>query len=141
MLCMASQIVDEHNRATWVPLTPQVLLSAVQRLQQAGVARAFAAWACRVQAVQQMRATVQTAVGRWAAAAVGAAFRRWRGWAAKRAHHLQLAAGALSQQQHCEFTVAGPLAKVLMAASCDTCPLACSIAAREMSTTQQTVFS
>lgn len=89
----------------------QLLLSAVQHLQQAGLARAFATWASRVQAAQQSRAMVQAAVGRWAAAAVGAAFRRWRGRALERAHYLQLATGVLTQQPHCSFTVAEPLAK------------------------------
>ncbi len=107
-----------------------MLLLAVQHLQQAGIARAFAAWACRVQAAQQTRATVQAAVGRWAAAAVGAAFRRWRGRAAERARHLQLAAGVLTQQPYCSFAVAEPLAKALMAASCDQCQLAYTMAAQ-----------
>jgi hypothetical protein len=91
-LATAAMIVEPVGRHSVL----QVLLSAVQHLQQAGVARAFAAWASGVQAAQQTRATVQAAVGRWAAAAVAAAFRRWRGRAAERAHHLQLAAGVLT---------------------------------------------
>jgi hypothetical protein len=91
----------------------QVLLSAVQRLRQAGAARAFAAWASGVQAAQQTRAIIHAAAGRWAAAAAAAAFRRWRGRAAERAHHLQLAAGVPTQQPHCSIsTVAGPRANI-----------------------------
>lgn len=83
----------------------QVLLSAVQHLQRGGVARAFAAWATRVQASQQTRAMVQAAVGRWAATAVAAAFRQWRAWTTERAHHLQLVAGVLAEHCCTPFTI------------------------------------